>query len=149
MANHYRNILVAIDGSKSAEYAFRKAIQVSLRNVGSTLYIANIIDNRVFLAVDVADRQIIERVEQESRELLNSYIAEAEAAGVENVKAILEHGSPRTLIPTVLPEKLNVDLILCGATGRNAVGRFIIGSVSQEIVRQAKCDVLVIRTPEQ
>ena len=149
MANHYRNILVAIDGSKSAEYAFRKAIQVSLRNVGSTLYIANIIDNRAFLAVSVADRQILERLEQESRELLDSYITEAVAAGVENVKAILEHGSPRTLLPTVLPEKLNIDLILCGATGRNAVERFVIGSVSQEIVRQAKCDVLVIRTPEQ
>lgn len=149
MANHYQNILVAIDGSKSAEYAFRKAIQVSLRNVGSTLYIVHIIDNRAFLAVNMGDTQLIERIEQESRELLDSYVAEAVKAGVENVKAILEHGSPRTLIPTTLPKKLNVDLILCGATGQNAVERFLLGSVSQEIVRQAKCDVLVIRTPEQ
>lgn len=149
MANHYQNILVAIDGSELAEYAFRKAIQVSLRNVGSTLHIAHVIDNRAFLAIEATDRQMIERVEQESRELLDGYVAEAVKAGVENVKAILEHGSPRTLIPTTLPEKLNIDLILCGATGRNAVERFLVGSVSQEIVRQAKCDVLVIRTPEK
>ncbi len=26
MANHYKSILVAVDGSKEAEYAFRKSI---------------------------------------------------------------------------------------------------------------------------
>lgn len=149
MANHYQNILVAVDGSKSAEYAFRKAIQVSLRNVGSILHIVHVLDNRAFLAVEATDAQMIERIEREARELLDRYVAEAVQAGVENVKVVLEHGSPRVLIPSVLPKKFNIDLILCGATGRNAVERFIVGSISQEIVRQAKCDVLVIRTPEQ
>ena len=149
MANHYKNILVAVDGSREAEYAFRKAIQVSLRNVGSTLYIVHVINNHAFLAVDAADLQVIERIESESQGLLDRYLAEAVAVGIDNVKTIMEHGSPRTLLPTVLPEKLNVDLILCGASGRNAVERFLVGSVSEEIVRQAKCDVLVIRTPEQ
>lgn len=149
MANHYQHILVAVDGSQSAEYAFRKAIQVSLRNVGSTLYIVHIIDNRTFLAVEATDAQMIARIEQEARELLDRYVVEAVDAGVYNVKVILEHGSPRTLIPTTIREKFNIDLILCGATGRNAVERLLVGSISQEIVRQAKCDVLVIRTPEQ
>ena len=31
----------------------------------------------------------------------------------------------------------------------NAVERFLIGSVSENIVRSAKCDVLVVRTPEE
>ena len=45
-------------------------------------------------------------------------------------------------------KKIQADLIICGATGLNAVERFLIGSVSENIVRSAKCDVLVIRTPE-
>ncbi len=37
---------------------------------------------------------------------------------------------------------------MCGATGVSGVQRFLIGSVSESIVRYATCDVLVIRTPE-
>jgi nucleotide-binding universal stress UspA family protein len=47
MANHYKNIMVAVDGSKEGEYAFRKSIDVVKRNQGSTLHITNIIDNRI------------------------------------------------------------------------------------------------------
>jgi len=41
--------------------------------------------------------------------------------------------------------KFEADLIICGATGLNAVERFLIGSVSENIVRQSSCDVLVVR----
>ena len=37
---------------------------------------------------------------------------------------------------------------MCGASGLNAVERFMIGSVSEAIVRHASCDVLVVRTEE-
>ena len=53
------------------------------------------------------------------------------------------------MISRDLLKRLNADLIICGATGLNAVERFLIGSVSENIVRSAKCDVLVIRTPEE
>ena len=35
---------------------------------------------------------------------------------------------------------------MCGTSGLNAVERFIVGSVSEAIVRHAPCDVLVVRT---
>ncbi|HHQ0107144.1 TPA: universal stress protein, partial [Listeria monocytogenes] len=37
------------------------------------------------------------------------------------------------------------DLIMCGATGLNAVERLLIGSVSEYIIRHSPCDVLVVR----
>jgi len=46
--------------------------------------------------------------------------------------------------PTSLVE---ADLIICGGTGHNAVERFLIVSVSEAIVRSAKCDVLVVSKP--
>ena len=33
---------------------------------------------------------------------------------------------------------------MCGTSGLNAVERFIVGSVSEAIVRHAPCDVLVV-----
>jgi len=35
---------------------------------------------------------------------------------------------------------------MCGTSGLNAVERFIVGSVSESIVRNSPCDVLVVRT---
>ena len=42
MAIQYKSILVAVDGSKEAEYAFHKAIDIAKRNEGSKLTIANV-----------------------------------------------------------------------------------------------------------
>ena len=95
MANHYKSIVVAVDGSKEAEYAFRKSIDVAKRNKGSILNIVNVIDTRSFEAYD---RSIFDRAQQLSEELLNGYKAQAEAEGVENVKVVIEYGSPKIII---------------------------------------------------
>ena len=54
----------------------------------------------------------------------------------------------KAIIPKKLANELGVDLIMCGTSGLNAVERFIVGSVSEAIVRHAPCDVLVVRTEE-
>ena len=148
MANHYKSIVVAVDGSKEAEYAFKKSVDVAKRNAGSTLNLVNVIDTRSFAAIEAYDRSIAERAQTFSEELLNGYKKEAEAAGLENVNIVIEYGSPKNIITKELSKVVEADLIICGATGLNAVERFLIGSVSESIVRTAKCDVLVIRTPE-
>ncbi len=42
----------------------------------------------------------------------------------------------------------DVDLILVGATGLNMIGRMIVGSTAAYVIRQADCDVMVIKTDE-
>lgn len=145
MANHYKNILVAVDGSKAAEYAFRKSIDVAKRYEGTILNIVNVIDTHSFVAYN---HSIIDQAQQQAEELLNKYKAEAEAKDIENVNLVIEHGSPRSIITSDISNDVEADVIICGATGLNTVERFLIGSVSESIVRSATCDVLIIRTPE-
>ena len=59
----------------------------------------------------------------------------------------LEFGSPKAIIPKKLAHDVGADLIMSGTSGLNAVERFIVGSVSEAIVRHAP-DVLVVRTEE-
>lgn len=144
----YKQILVAIDGSKESEWAFKKAVAIAERN-DATLNLINIIDTRSYAAVEAYDRSIAERAQKFAEELLSTYKEEAETAGLSHVNVVVDYGSPKTMISRDLAKKLDADLIICGATGLNAVERFLIGSVSENIVRSAKCDVLVIRTPEE
>jgi len=148
MTLKYSNILVAVDGSKESELAFKKGAAAAVRN-NATLHLAHIIDNRSFGSIEAYDRTIADRTMKNSEELLAKYKQEAEAAGVENVNVIIEYGVPKVAIPKELAPKLNVDVIVCGATGLNAAERFIMGSVSERIVRTAKCDVLVVRRDQE
>lgn len=147
MAN-YKSIVVAVDGSNEAKYAFHKAIDIAKTNPETKLNLVNVIDTRSFAAIEAYDRTIAEKAQEFSEELLNGYKKEAEEAGVKDVNLIIEYGSPKTIITKELSKLVEADLIVCGATGLNAVERFLIGSVSEAIVRSSKCDVLVVRTPE-
>jgi nucleotide-binding universal stress UspA family protein len=55
----------------------------------------------------------------------------------------MEHGQPAAEIARVAEEG-GYDLIVAGSRGRNAVGELLLGSVSQAVVRQAPCPVLVV-----
>ncbi|MCM2531420.1 universal stress protein [Neobacillus pocheonensis] len=145
MGLKYQNILVAIDGSKEAEWAFKKSIEIAKRN-NAKLLLAHVIDTRTFAMVEAYDRNIGEKADIFATELLRDYQDQAIDGGVSDVQYEIEFGSPKVRIPKDIAKKYNVDLIICGATGMNAVERFFIGSVSEHITRYAPCDVLVVRT---
>jgi len=48
-----------------------------------------------------------------------------------------------------LPKNENIDLIIIGATGTNAVSRYFIGSVAENVTRHAACDVLVVHMEDE
>lgn len=144
----YKKILVAVDGSKEAEWSFKKAIEITKRN-NAALILTHIIDTRNFAAIEAYDLSIRDRSEDFANELLNKYKEQAAAAGITNVIIDIDYGSPKIKIPKDLAKKHAVDLIICGATGLNMVERFLIGSVSENITRYAPCDVLVVRTQKE
>lgn len=140
----YRNVIVAIDGSESSERALEKAIEVSKLNK-SALYIVSIIDTRSWANFEAHNAEKLQKdAETFSTSLIDSY-NEAELAGIEDINIIVESGSPRTMITQEIVRRVNADLIICGASGMSASERIFLGSVSENIVRTAECDVLVVR----
>ncbi|HSJ38549.1 MAG TPA: universal stress protein [Planococcus sp. (in: firmicutes)] len=148
MTLKYSHILVAVDGSKQSEWAYRKSVGIALRN-HAVLNLVNIVDNRSFGMIEAYDKQSAKRAHLNARELLEKYKKEAEDAGVETVNAIVDYGVAKQMIPRDIAEQTNADLIICGATGLTGAERIIMGSISQSIVRYATCDVLVVRTEEE
>ncbi len=144
MERNYQNILVAVDGSEEAKLALHKAFELAKKE-DAALLITHIIDTRTFASIEQYDRTVVERAEAYGNELLEQYKTDAEAAGVANVKTILDFGSPKIKIPKDIAKQYEVDLIITGATGLNAVERILIGSVSEAIIRNSSCDVLVVR----
>lgn len=141
---HYQNIIVAIDGSEASKKAFERAVTIT-KESSAKLFITHVIDSRAFSTPQAYDRALIERETEYVKEFMDGYMKEAKESGLTNVQKYLEYGSPRVKIAKDIAQKVEADLIICGATGLNAVERFLIGSVSESIVRYASCDVMVVR----
>ncbi|WP_210468012.1 universal stress protein [Sporosarcina sp. 6E9] len=141
--NDYKNILVAVDGSKEAENAFRKSIEIAKLNHGSMLHIAYVINSYLILENDFP---AFEREKQLSENLLNRYQSIALDEGITNIEVLIKHGSPKKLIAEELASLVNADLIVCGVTSIKDAEHFFLGSVSQYVVQTAACDVMIART---
>ncbi|MGK0551995.1 universal stress protein [Enterococcus faecalis] len=145
MLQQYQRIMVAVDGSAEAELAFKKAVNVAKRN-DATLLLAHVIDTRAFQSVSSFDGVLAEQATEMAKQTLESYKKDAQANGHDKVSTVIEYGSPKIIISKDLPKEHQIDLIIIGATGLNAVERLFIGSVSESVIRNAPCDVLVVRT---
>ncbi len=53
------------------------------------------------------------------------------------------------MIGKELPEKFDANLIMVGQSGLNAAERFITGSVANYVIREARCDVLIVSPKEE
>lgn len=144
MLGDYTNILVAVDGSEQSEHSFKKAVAIAQRNKAK-LKAVFIMDTR-----NVAtSSQFTSGINQDFfNDVDTSFVDElvrfAKDAGVDADKTIT-NGNPMTLIAEAFPKEFGSDLIVIGATGKGAITRALVGSVSNYVVKHAPCDVLVVR----
>ena len=147
MLQRYKNILVPVDGSYEAELAFKKAIDVANRNGNDTaIHLVHVVDTRAFQNISSFDTAMVEQVTDTAKKTMAGYVEDAKKDGLTNIDYAVEYGAPKVVIAKDLPKEKDIDLIMIGATGLNAVERLLIGSVTEYVTRVADCDVLVVRT---
>lgn len=145
-SQEYQNILVGVDGSDQAREAFEKAVEVAKRN-NARIILACVIENQTYNVVGYTtmNAELMQNETDEVEDMLKEYKEYARAAGFTNVETVVSFGSPKAVMIDELAPKYQVDLIMVGQSGLNAVERFMMGSVSSYIIRHAPCDVLVVR----
>ena len=144
MLGEYKNILVPVDGSAQSEDSFKKAVAIAKRN-NAMLHLIYIMDTRSINMSPEMVSSVPEVFNETEHAFLDEMVTFAEGEGVV-IKKTVTTGNPMTLIAEVFPKEFNVDLIVIGATGKGALTRAFVGSVSNYVVRHAPCDVLVVRT---
>ena len=69
-------------------------------------------------------------------------------AGVTDVSIHIRFGNPKRVIAREFPKDHHNDLIVIGATGISGMERFMVGSVTSYVNRNALSDVMVVRIAE-
>lgn len=149
MEQSYKTVLVGLDGSPQANYAFECAIEVARRNEGRVVAVS-VIQQQMFDFVGYGNvsQDSLDIETKQFQTLLLEVKEWAKSIDFENVETEVLFGSPKQLLAKGLPKKYDVDLIMVGQSGLNAIERFMIGSVSDYVIRNAPCDVLVV-APEK
>lgn len=141
----YKTILVGIDGSDQGNLAYHQAIEVAKRNNGRVI-VVHVIENKVYTMMGYSslNDSLLDQETENAKELLDDCKEYAKSVDFTQVETVVTYGSAKEVICKDLPEKYDVDLIMVGQTGLNAVERLMMGSVSSYIIRHAPCDVLIV-----
>ena len=143
----YDEILVPTDGSESAE----RAVQYGV-------VLAGAFDARVHV-LSVVDERDYDRAVVGGEEAMQQGVDAATTAAEEAVAAVAERvaGDVTTRVTVGVPseaildyvETEGIDLVAMATHGRTGVERFVIGSVTEKVVRRATVPVLTVRVSDR
>ena len=148
----YQRILVPYDGSATSSRGLDEAIRLA-RLTGATLRLMHMVDVLMFTTgfetATAYTGDLIPYMRQAGEKVLQEGKARAESAGVETETFLVE-GMATRLSEAVSNQVLawGADLVVIGTHGRRGVGRLLLGSDAEQIVRTAPVPVLLVRAAE-
>ena len=140
-----KSIMLATDGSPSAEAATREAIDLA-QHLGVPLLAVSVEHASIPVYGYYGYGELLEEMRKIEHErvgkVLDTVQTAATEAGVECETCALEGIPPRSICETAA--KQEVRLLIIGAHGWGRVGRLIHGSVSTYVLHHAPVPVLVV-----
>lgn len=137
----YDEILFPTDGSAGADAALEHAIELAETH-DATIHVLNVVD-ATYLGGAAAEATTVEALRQQGDEAVEAAVEWIAARDVEVVRE-LRQGEPYAEIVDYANEA-GVDVIVMGTRGRRGLDRYLLGSVTEKVVRTADVPVLTIR----
>ncbi|MCL2863194.1 MAG: universal stress protein [Methanimicrococcus sp.] len=139
----YKKIVVATDGTEYAKKAINAAVDLA-KLTGADLYGLYVSDVSNITPTSAEWEFVAENIKRESDTALEYICERAKAANVKYEPVSLSGVAAQEIVQYA--NQIDADLIVVGATGKKALERLIVGSVSDKILHLAKQPVLVVRS---
>jgi nucleotide-binding universal stress UspA family protein len=137
-------ILIPLDGSALAESALAKAEEMA-GGWPSTLMLVRAAGVHTLPGVDPIEAQV--QVVHEAEEYLAGVAARLKAKGLKGVETSVWYGPAASAIVEAAHVR-KADLIVMSTHGRSGLGRLILGSVAESVLRGTTTPILLLRAPE-
>jgi nucleotide-binding universal stress UspA family protein len=141
----YNKLLVTLDGSPFAEYVLAHATTVAKGCAVPEVWLLRVVEPMPI--GEGVTQEFIYKVYGEREKVAKEYL-EAIAKGLREqgltVNTAVTQGQPADEIVD-FTVKHGIDLVIMATHGRSGVGRWVFGSVSDRVVREAKVPLLLIR----
>lgn len=148
----YKKIIVAVDGSKISDLAFKEAVKLA-KTLKAKLRVLHMVEHfpaHVAYAINVNKYQAM--ASKNAKELLNKYKNAALKNKVIAEGQLIEAKDFRTSAAKMIlqaAKKWRANLLVMGTHGRTGFSHFMLGSVAEEILKSANVPVLVVSGPKK
>lgn len=124
----FKKIMIASDGSPHSDAAWEEALYIA-RRVGSELTALSVARNEGELG--------------SARTIVGALETRADVAGIRLSSLVLQGRPYEVIVQAAL--RNSMDLIVLGAMGRTGLESLLMGSVTERVIAQAPCAVLVVK----
>jgi nucleotide-binding universal stress UspA family protein len=135
-------ILVPLDGSQLAEQALDKALEVAEPGAPPLLLLVRAAEASAWPGVDPTEGQI--EVVREAEQYLEAVKARLASRGILRVQTSVWYGAPAPAIVEAA-HVAKADLIVMTTHGRSGLGRLVLGSVAEAVLRGTTTPILLLR----
>jgi len=146
-----KHVLVATDFSEASEAALRYGRELA-RTFGARLHVLHVAEDimtRYALESSVAlPPEVQADLENAVQIRLERLLGDDDRRELGAVAALRTSNTPANSIVDY-SKAADIDLIVIGSHGRGALGRLLLGSVAERVVRTSPCPVLIVRHPER
>ena len=143
-------LLVAVDLSDSTQLIVKKTEEIA-KAISAKVWILHNVEPEPDVLEFRADPQtaresLAKKFHHEHRQI-QEIAKRLRRTGLKTT-ALLVHGPT---VETILKEasKLNVDMIIVGSHGRSAMYQILVGSVSEGVLHESRCPILVVPTHQR
>lgn len=143
-----RSIVVPLDGSSFGEHALPLAASIARRS-GAVLYLVHV--HQVVSPTVVAGVALMDSLDLHLRQDEQAYLSDVvRRVSVRPGLKVEAHLIESEVVPALhaFVDKVSADLVVMSTHGRGALGRFWLGGVADELVRELLRPVLVVRPGE-
>jgi nucleotide-binding universal stress UspA family protein len=141
----FKKILVPVDGSPTSNKAVDFALRLA-QDGQASVRLLHCIDETSFLDAYEYSRELIEQARQAGQKILQDGLAAAQKLGVNADTLLLERAGQRlghSVADTA--GDWGADLVVVGSHGRRGIGRLLLGSGSEQILRDSPVPVLLVK----
>jgi nucleotide-binding universal stress UspA family protein len=144
-----RKILVPIDGSAPSRAGLDHAIALA-KGQGASLRLVHVVDDNAVLRGGIEPSinvgELLTLLEQDGRKLLAAAEAAARKRGVK-AETVMREAHIGRVADEIVREaaRWRADLIVMGTHGRRGLGRLVMGSDAESVLRESRVPVLMVK----
>jgi len=142
----YKRILVPVDGSATSTRGLDEAIKLAKLS-GASLHLVHALDQFVFIGTgETYSADVFGALKEAGEQILMQGTERVAASGIP-VTTFLSGPLPGRVCDVICEQVLEsgADLIVIGTHGRRGIGRLLMGSDAEQVLRMAPVPVLLTR----
>ena len=143
--SQYKRIFAALDGGKTQDMVAERAIELAA-NEHAELLFGHVVDSVPYEAAGTDFAALAADVKEK---LEASIAGQLEAArnnpDIPSVEVVVKAGRITETLSEQIIEPFDPDLVICGERGLSNIKYVFVGSVSTYLIRNLRCDVLVVK----